>query len=93
MQKLQNQAELGAPVAPRSSPKIESKQLEIIGGLSGTAFFLFFEVRGGCHDRLIRTLYSMNYVSVSENIQSFKVLTIISREENAISHEGGADIT
>lgn len=35
----------------------------------------------------------MNYVSVSENIQSFKVLTIISREENAISHEGGADIT
>lgn len=46
VQKLQNQAELGAPVAPRSSPKIESKQLEIIGGLSGTAFFLFFEVSG-----------------------------------------------
>lgn len=44
MQKLQNQAELGAPVAPRRNPKIGSSRKERIAGLSGPASFLFSEV-------------------------------------------------
>lgn len=66
VQRLQNQAELGAPVAPRRNPKIGSKQQERKNRevcldqlpLSSRRFAC-------CHDRLMRALlrgYASQYV-------------------------------